>query len=372
MTRQPVQAAPELTDPDLADVGVPLDALDPEGEEPLGDDTGLVDLLDSVESEAPDLEEPAHDLEIGLHLDEPEPSEEDDPRALAFDPRELLRALTDPAQETDEEGIEGLDPTLGIEEITAGDDDATDGVEEGLASLVAEELPDLDDDAGGAPLDDHSMVLDAGARDEPRPPWSELAWSVVMNPPVLAPPAAATVPAAPPGVDRVLWTSTAGSTVALVRRAEQLLLALEASEGRWAFRALDPQTAKIAGGGRLLAAALDATIAFAERDQGIVVSTNGGRAFTPVPGCAGVTALALAERDARSLLFAALYEDSADSAELVAVDLASGGAQRIAAIRSDDDADERSRISGLRWDAPSDQLIATGPFGTAAFVPPRQ
>ncbi len=347
----------------------PLDQLD-DDDVPLDDLEQTWIAMERPVSGDPVLDEAAIDLDVGIRIDEPQADSDDSQGAIAMDLAALINI--DDADAGDEvDGPGGLDPALGIEEPPpVAEDGAAEGVDEATDYLVADRLPGLDADEEGLFDVDPTWSLDQGARDEPPPLWSDPLWSVlaISTHEVHIAPSSTQRPS---GLGEVLCVTPRPPLVAVVRQEGRLALARAVTQETFDIQPLDDEAHRIADGDHPIVAADGKFVALGDDTQGIVVSLDGGKNFEAVAGCAGVTALALAHSRERPLLLAAIHRESQDVSELVCVDLTRLAPQRVATLRATRP-DDSARVRLLVWDSETDELLATGEFGDARIVPPRQ
>ena len=73
-------------------------------------------------------------------------------------------------------------------------------------------------------------------------------------------------------------------------------------------------------------------IALSGADRGLVLSVDGGRGFSRIPGCLHVSALELGTRDGRSRVWLALYVESQERSLVIEVDVSTKTAEVIAEL----------------------------------------
>ena len=349
----------------------PLDHRD-DDDVPLEEDDPTLVAFDDGSYGDPKLDEEAIDLDVGIRIDDSDLTGEDSTQELVLDMTELLNVAED-ASSDDSEGPDGMDPSLGIEEPPpGGEDDEMGALDDDVDLLVAAELPGLDADEEGLFDGDSACFIDQGALDEPLPPWAETLWTAVHP---LASDVGVEESEGPPaiaGKQDVVCVCPGPPLVALIRGDSDISLAKRMSDGSFRSQSLDPVALQVVRGDHPALAALAEVVAVGDARQGVAVSMDDGRRFERVPGCGGVTALALGEVARRPVLLAALYRESDDSTELVCVDLIRHDAQRVATLPAQPGDEDSYRVTFLLWDEATNQLLAKGNFGTAAFVPPRQ
>lgn len=163
-----------------------------------------------------------------------------------------------------------------------------------------------------------------------------------------------------------------GAELALLVLSRRPALQLS-SDGGSSFRErllTEPAQTVALGGAPLLAFRGD-VIALADGERGLAVSADAGATFRLVTGAVNLTAIALGEHAGRPSIFAALYRESKDVTELIAVDPRSGEAQRIAALTAapEEDAEESGRTSALLWH--DGKLWSAGGYGLVRLTAPR-
>jgi len=182
--------------------------------------------------------------------------------------------------------------------------------------------------------------------------------------------------------DGVWERHEAGGAVRALTSHEQLVTLLVvshrptlqvSSDGGSSFREilLPEPAATVALGAATTALARGGVVALADAERGLCVSNDGGETFRMVIGAVNVTAIALGEHGGEPTLFAALYRESKDASELIAVDLETGHPLRIAELtgEADEDAEETGRTQALAFvDA---ELWAAGGYGLAKLRPRR-
>ncbi len=166
--------------------------------------------------------------------------------------------------------------------------------------------------------------------------------------------------------------SAAAAQVALLVVARRPTLQLSVDGGSsFRERLLTEPAQTVALGNAPLLAAQGAFVALADSERGLAVSANAGESFLMVTGAVNVTAIALGELAGKPAVFAALYRESKDVTELVAVDAHSGAAVRIATLAGapEEDSEESGRTSALLWE--SGNLWCAGGYGLTRLRPPR-
>jgi len=145
------------------------------------------------------------------------------------------------------------------------------------------------------------------------------------------------------------------------------------SDGGSSFREvlLPEPAATVARGAAPTVVSRGALVALADAERGLCVSADGGETFQMVVGAVNVTAIALGEHAGAPTLFAALYRESKDSSELLAIDPRSATPARIAELagQPDEDAEETGRTQALVFDG--QRLWAAGGYGLAQLRPAR-
>lgn len=140
---------------------------------------------------------------------------------------------------------------------------------------------------------------------------------------------------------------------------------------------LDGPALAVARSATPLIASAGQAFALAERGRGLLVSSDGGKSFRRVAGCAGTTAIAGTLFAGRARFFAAVYRETSDQSDILAIDPLRADAECIAHLEvpgehSPSDAIERgewARVSSLAWHEQSGRLWAAGGFGVASFEP---
>jgi len=147
----------------------------------------------------------------------------------------------------------------------------------------------------------------------------------------------------------------------------------------WDTVELDQAARRVADGSAPIVSADGDLIVLADPVRGLVVSADGGNAFSRVPGCARVTALACGNLDGTALAWAALHREADDVADICIVDPHTATARRVAstgdteaAVGSTDALAMTGWIGALCWDAPGRRLWAVGGFGVATWSPPAE
>jgi hypothetical protein len=175
-----------------------------------------------------------------------------------------------------------------------------------------------------------------------------------------------------------------GMARALPRRAAPAAVLLQTPRGGVLMRSPDAgaswQRFELDALGRAVAecedpllAAAGSVVALGHPEVGLVVSSDGGASFERIPGCSSVSALAAESWQGEGRIWAALYRQSEDRAEIVQVDPVERIAERIADLRagpppaSSDDPMERGRVVALDWDRVTALLWASGAFGLKSF-----
>jgi hypothetical protein len=158
---------------------------------------------------------------------------------------------------------------------------------------------------------------------------------------------------------------------ALARDGTELVLSSDGGK-RWSRLGLDGVAREIAGGEAPFLASDGATLAIADAARGVSVSSDAGRTFRRVPGCAGATALSVGVFRGRATAWAALYSEAADRTELALIDVEQARAELIATLRGDaeDEADASgaARLERLAWDGR--RLLGVGDPGIVMLEPP--
>jgi hypothetical protein len=145
------------------------------------------------------------------------------------------------------------------------------------------------------------------------------------------------------------------------------------SDGGSSFRELllPEPAATVALGAAPTAVSRGAVVALADAERGLCISNDGGETFRMVVGAVNVTAITLGEHAGQTRLFAALYRESKDLSELIAVDPASAKPLSIAQLSGepDEDAEETGRTQALIF--AEAELWAAGGYGLAKLRPRR-
>jgi len=175
---------------------------------------------------------------------------------------------------------------------------------------------------------------------------------------------------------------TGGEVRSLSAHAQQVSLLVLAgrptlqlsSDGGSSFRELllaEPAKT-VALGGAPLFAAVGKLFALADGERGLCVSADGGETFRMVTGAVNVTAVTIGQHAGQAAIFAALYRESKDVSELIAVDPATGQAVRIAALAGelDEDTEEVGRTTALLH--VDGYLWSAGGYGLARLSGPRR
>jgi hypothetical protein len=165
---------------------------------------------------------------------------------------------------------------------------------------------------------------------------------------------------------------TGDPIAALTRDGAELQLSNDGGRS-WSRRDLVTHAREVAGGEAPLLATSGSTLLIADRERGLVLSTDAGLTFRQVEGCAGVTACCAGSRDDQAMAWAALYREASDETWLVQIEAASGRALVIARIETSDDADpeqgsEAARLDRLLWDG--QRLFGAGDAGFLRLEPP--
>jgi hypothetical protein len=113
------------------------------------------------------------------------------------------------------------------------------------------------------------------------------------------------------------------------------------------------------------------------RDRGLFLHGPGSPDFVLIPGCRRLTALTVGLMHERPTAFVGLFSELDDRTDIVALDLPTGRANRVAELSvitddagPEDDPPERARIDTLLWDPSLMRLWAAGCFGLTCFSPP--
>ncbi len=161
----------------------------------------------------------------------------------------------------------------------------------------------------------------------------------------------------------------------LVRHSSKLCLLAVAPDG-------DPGQVGSEGLSELLAArdvkmsAFEELVVVGARGLGLWLSSDGGTSFRKATGCRGVTAFTIGHYLGRSYVWAALFYELEDRAEVVSIDMKTSRVQKVFEYRvltdsqgPEDDPPERARIDCLLWDSSRSRILVAGCFGLACFVP---
>lgn len=165
---------------------------------------------------------------------------------------------------------------------------------------------------------------------------------------------------------RVQSLSCAERSITLLVLGKRPTLQLS-SDGGSSFRELllPEPAATVALGAEPAALAAGSTQALWDAERGLCVSSDGGASFRLVTGAVNVTAVTIALRAGKPVVFAALYREGRDVSELIMVDPVSGAACSVAELSGadGDDSEEMGRSFALRF-APG-FLWAAGSYGLA-------
>jgi len=165
---------------------------------------------------------------------------------------------------------------------------------------------------------------------------------------------------------------TGDPIAALTRDGAELQLSFDGGRS-WLRRDLGTPAREVAGGEAPRLATFGSTLLIADRERGLVLSSDAGLTFRTVEGCAGVTACCAGMLDEQATAWAALYREANDETWLVQIDVTSGRALVVASVESSDDADpeqggEAARLDRLLWDGK--RLFGVGDAGFLRFEPP--
>jgi hypothetical protein len=165
---------------------------------------------------------------------------------------------------------------------------------------------------------------------------------------------------------------TGDPVVALTRDGAELQLSYDGGVS-WARRDLGTPAREVGGGEAPLLASAGSTLVIADRERGLVLSSDGGLSFRGVDGCAGVTACCAGSLGGEPMAWAALYREANDETWLLQIDATTGRARVIARVETSDDADpeqgsEGARLERLLWDG--QRLFAVGDAGFLRIEPP--
>lgn len=137
---------------------------------------------------------------------------------------------------------------------------------------------------------------------------------------------------------------------------------------------LDRVAEETAAGEHVAFASMGDIVALCSADRGLVLSVDGGRGFSRIPGCLQVSALELGVRDGRPRIWLALYVESQERSLVIEVDVSTQTAEVIAELSPGDDVavseDLEGRARALAWDAEARVLWAAGGSGLWRLVPP--
>jgi hypothetical protein len=158
----------------------------------------------------------------------------------------------------------------------------------------------------------------------------------------------------------------------LARDGTELVVSSDGGRS-WSRLALPTVAGEIAGGEAPFLASDGSLLAIADGARGVAVSTDGGRTFRRVPGCAGSTAVAVGTFRGRPTAWVALYSEAADRTNVAMIDLERGSAELVASLAGEtgDDASDSSgagRLERLAWDG--GRLLGAGDPGLLSFQPP--
>ncbi len=151
-------------------------------------------------------------------------------------------------------------------------------------------------------------------------------------------------------------------------------LSLSMDGGRsWEAIDLEAPALSVAYGEEPLLAAAGPVVAIAEFERGLVVSADGAKTFSVVPGCGNVTALGAGFFAERPSVWAALYHEATDRTSIALVDVTRAEASVIGTIEfsealDPENAGERALVKRVCWDGA--HLWAVGGFGAAVWSPP--
>lgn len=165
---------------------------------------------------------------------------------------------------------------------------------------------------------------------------------------------------------------TGDPVAALTRDGAELQLSYDGGLS-WVRRDLGSPAREVAGGEAPQLATAGSTLLIADRERGLVVSSDGGLSFRGVDGCAGVTACCAGSLDGEPMAWAALYREANDETWLVQIDATTGRALVIARVETSDEADpeqgsEAARLDRLLWDG--QRLFGVGDAGFLRIEPP--
>lgn len=147
------------------------------------------------------------------------------------------------------------------------------------------------------------------------------------------------------------------------------LLESEHSRGPWRERALPHAMLQRLQSGPFCWAEQQGHVVFGGPYLGLVVSRpNTPAELESVPGCVGVTAIALGERRGSLRIWAALSHEISGSTDLVQIDADTLHATRVARFESTWDSDF-APVRALVWHAQRAALYAAGEFGLYGFEP---
>src|SRR5664280_242069 len=114
------------------------------------------------------------------------------------------------------------------------------------------------------------------------------------------------------------------------------------------------------------------------REYGLWLSPDSGTTFRKIAGCRNVTTCTIGVFSGRTYVWAALFFELDDRAELVGIDCKTLRIHKLAEFcvvtdssGPEDDPPERARIDCLIWDAARQRIWAAGCFGLTCFLPTR-
>jgi hypothetical protein len=171
----------------------------------------------------------------------------------------------------------------------------------------------------------------------------------------------------------VFALSPGGAPLAALARDGTELVSSSDGGKSWSRLALSAVASEIAGGEAPFLASAGSLLAIADAGRGVAVSTDSGRTFRRVPGCAGGTAITVGVFRDRPTAWVALYSEAADRTDVAMIDLEHGSAELVAVLagEADDDASDSAgagRLDRLAWDGR--RLLGAGDPGLLSFEPP--
>ena len=167
-------------------------------------------------------------------------------------------------------------------------------------------------------------------------------------------------------------SSTAAPLVALSGGGRELVLSYDGAK-TFEHRALVGFARAVAESEGPLLAGHERTVALADAELGLALSSDAGLCFREVPGCGEVTACTAGSHDGRSRVWLSLYSEATDTTRILMVDAERADAEVVASFSgpgADDDAPSAAsaRIAQLGWDG--QRLFAVGEPGFLELEPP--